>query len=199
MPGPAKDVLPGIRHLLDLMPQAPAYVVSARYDILAWNRLAIHFVGDLSALAAGERNMIRWMFSQPPDDTHWSDKDALAFARSTIADLRAAYAKYPGNRDMTELVTELLALSPRFADMWAEREVAERRVMRKRVDHPVVGLLEFTCQVLHIADTDQRLIVYVAGPGSATAEAFRRLAELPVPEPARAWPSDDVTVAPTHA
>ena len=122
--------------------------------------------------------MIRWMFTQPPDDTHWSDKDALAFARSTIADLRAAYAKYPGNRDMAELVTELRARSPRFADMWDEREVAERHPMRKRVDHPVVGPLEFTCQVLNIADTDQRLIAYAAEPGSAAQAAFRRLAAL---------------------
>jgi transcriptional regulator with XRE-family HTH domain len=192
-PGPTRDVPAGIRHLLGLMPETPGYVVSARYDILAWNQLAVHFIGDLSAIAEGERNMIRWMFSQPPDDTHWSDEDALAFARSTVADLRAAYAKFPGNRDMAELVTELLALSPRFAGMWAEREVAERHPMRKRVDHPVVGPLEFTCQVLHVADTDQRLIVYVAEPGSATAQAFRRLAELPAPDPAPgAWPSDAV-------
>jgi hypothetical protein len=175
------------------MPQTPAYVVSARYDILAWNRLAVHFIGDLSVIAEGERNMVRWMFTQPPDDSHWSDKDALAFARSTVAELRAAYAKFPGNRDMAELVTELLALSPRFARMWAEREVAERHLMRKRVDHPVAGPLEFTCQILHIADTDQRLIVYVAEPGSATASAFQRLAELPAPDPAAgSWPSDDV-------
>jgi hypothetical protein len=77
--------------------------------------------------------------------------------------------------------------------MWAEREVAERHLMRKRVDHPVAGPLEFTCQILHIADTDQRLIVYVAEPGSATASAFQRLAELPAPDPAAgSWPSDDV-------
>jgi hypothetical protein len=31
-------------------------------------------------------------------------------------------------------------------------------------------------QVLHIPDTDQRLIVYCAAPGSPTAEAFVRLA-----------------------
>jgi hypothetical protein len=50
--------------------------------------------------------------------------------------------------------------------------------MVKRVDHPTAGPLEFECQVMHIQDTDQRLIVYVAAPGSPTRAAFRRLAEV---------------------
>ena len=160
------------------MPETPAYVVSAKYDILAWNQLASHFIGDLSGLAEDDRNMIRWMFGRPASDSYWSDEDAVAFTRSTVADLRAAYARYPGDRSIGALVGELLALSPRFAAMWAEHEVAVRHPMVKRVDHPTVGPLEFECQVMHIQDTDQRLIVYVAAPGSPTRAAFRRLAEL---------------------
>jgi hypothetical protein len=38
------------------------------------------------------------------------------------------------------------------------------------------GPLEFKCQVLHVPDADQRLIVYCAAPGSATQLAFRQLA-----------------------
>ena len=30
------------------MPGTPAYVVDAKYDILAWNQLATFFIGDLS-------------------------------------------------------------------------------------------------------------------------------------------------------
>jgi hypothetical protein len=44
------------------------------------------------------------------------------------------------------------------------------------VNHPELGPLEFECQVLHVPDTDQRLIVYSPEPGSPTHEAFRRLA-----------------------
>jgi hypothetical protein len=61
--------------------------------------------------------------------------------------------------------------------------VEERGPMMKRVAHPKAGLLEFECQVLRIADTGQRLIAYCAAPGSATAEAFRRLASLSVSAP----------------
>lgn len=174
--GPSRTVPPGISHLLDLLPSTPAYVVSACYDILAWNRVASFFIGDLSSVPSSERNMIRWMFGRPSSDASWSDSDAVAFTRSVVADLRAAYAAYPGNRDISALVTELLALSPQFASMWAAQEVSERHSTVKQVDHPVFGPLQFSCEVLHIADTDQRLIVYVADPGSATADAFGRMA-----------------------
>jgi transcriptional regulator with XRE-family HTH domain len=179
-PGPVRTVPSGILHLLDLMPLTPAYVVSARYDILAWNRLAAFFIGDLSDIPASDRNMIRWMFGRPAADPYWSDSDSVAFTRSVVADLRAAYAAYPGDGGISELVTELLALSPVFASMWAAQEVAERHPMVKRIDHPLFGFLEFSCQVLHVADTDQRLIAYVAEPGSATEEAFRRMADMTV-------------------
>jgi transcriptional regulator with XRE-family HTH domain len=180
--GPSRELAPGLRHLLDRMPETPAYVLDAKYDILAWNRLAAHLIGDLLALPEPERNMVRWLFRRPNDNPRWDQEDTRSFARGLVADLRAAYARYPGDRGIEELVTELLGTSPRFAQMWAEHEVAERRSIRKRIDHPVVGPLEFDCHVLHVPDTDQRLIVYCAQPGSPTEAAFRRLATVePLP------------------
>jgi len=37
---PSREISPGIRNLLDSMPETPAYVVDAKYDVLAWNSLA---------------------------------------------------------------------------------------------------------------------------------------------------------------
>jgi transcriptional regulator with XRE-family HTH domain len=175
VPGPSREVTPGIRHLLDSMPDTPAYVVDAAYNVLAWNRLATHFVGDLSR--SEDRNMIRWTFRREPADVIWTDEHFTRFTRATVADLRAAYARYPGDAAIESLVTEMLALSPQFAQMWADHEVEVRGPMLKYVNHPQAGPLEFECQVLHIAETGQRLIAYCAAPGSATAAAFRKLAE----------------------
>jgi MmyB-like transcription regulator ligand binding domain len=153
---PSHEITTGIRHLLDGMPATPAYAVDAAYNILAWNQLATHFIGNLAGHA--DRNMIRWTFRRSPADSIWSDEDFLGFTRSTVAHLRAAYARYPGDPEIQSLVTEMLALSPRFAEMWASHEVAVREPMFKRVNHPQAGPLEFECQVLHIAETGQRLI-----------------------------------------
>jgi MmyB-like transcription regulator ligand binding domain len=162
-------------------------VVDAKYDALAWNTLAAHFIGDLSALPESDRNMIRWVFRLPATASPWTDAEAVRFTRSLIADLRAAYARFPADPGIQGLVTELLGTSPRFASMWQAHEVESRRPVVKRVEHPLTGPLEFECQVLHIPDTSQRLITYCAAPGSATQAAFRRLAkagqapEAPVP------------------
>ena len=61
--------------------------------------------------------------------------------------------------------------------MWQEHEVATKKPIVKRVDHPLTGPLEFECRVLHIPESGQRLIVYCAAPGSPTQEAFRRLGQ----------------------
>jgi transcriptional regulator with XRE-family HTH domain len=175
--GPSREVPPGLRHLLDAMTETPAYLVDAAYHVLAWNRLATHFVGDLAAVPHAERNMIRWTFRQPITDAHWSDADARRFVHTTVADLRAAYGRYPADPAIRELVTELLGASPRFAQLWAEHEVGERRPVVKRVPHPELGPLEFECRVLLVPETEQRLIVYVATPDTPTQAVFRRLAE----------------------
>jgi hypothetical protein len=137
--------------------------------------VATFFLGDLAEHPAADRNMIRWMFRRPADPAPWSDPAALRFARSTVAEFRAAYARYPADQGIAALVTELLT-APLFAEMWASHEVASRRPLTKHVDHPQAGPLDFECQILHVGDTGQRLIAYCAEPGSATRAAFRRLA-----------------------
>ena len=175
---PGREITPGIRHLLDSMPATPAYVVDAAYNILAWNPLATHFIGNLEEHS--DRNMIRWTFRRSPTEVIWDDEHFLRFTRSTVADLRANYARYPGDPEIDSLVGEMLALSPLFAQMWGEYEVEARGPMLKHVDHPQAGPLDFECQVLHIAETGQRLIAYCAAPDSPTESAFIQLAAHPV-------------------
>lgn len=175
-PSPNREVPPGVRSLLTALEANPAYVLDAKYDLLAWNDLATHFIGDPAA-DSGDSNVIRALFTRPHEDPHWDDDGARCFARGCVADLRAAMARYPGDRGITDLVTELLATSSRFAQMWEDHEVEVRGSYRKRIQHPAAGTLEFDCQLLEIPDSDQRLIVYVAGPGSSTEAAFRQLAD----------------------
>ena len=168
--------LGGLRNVR--LTDTPAYVMDARYDILAWNPLATHFIGDLARVPERDRNVIRWAFTSPRASVDWDDPESAGFARASVADLRSALARYPGDRGIQELVTELLAASPRFAAMWDEHEVAVRRTVTKRIDHPVAGCIEASCQVLHIPDTDQRVVLYVVTPGTPFHAAMRRLRDL---------------------
>lgn len=174
--GPSRVVPDGVLHMMHALELNPAYVMDAKYELLAWNRLATCFIGDPDQDPDGGRNVIRWIFTRPDDDAHWSNEQTRCFAEASVADLRAAMGRYPGDKGIADLVAELHATSRRFREIWAAHHVELRRNMLKRVDHPDVGPLELDCQVLYIADTDQRMVVYTAPPGSRTADAFAELA-----------------------
>ncbi|WP_159941713.1 MULTISPECIES: helix-turn-helix transcriptional regulator [unclassified Nocardiopsis] len=182
--GVNREITKAVRYLLHGLAATPAYVLDAKYDVLAWNRMATYFIGDMASLPEGRRNIIGWMFSRPDDDPHWDDPNTDCFTRHSVADLRASYARYPGDPDISRLVTTLLGTSPRFARMWESREVRERRAFTKRVEHPLVGTLELECQLLSVAETDQQVMMYCPEPGSATERALERLAAgFPPPAP----------------
>ena len=161
-PGPVRDVRPGLLHLLDRLDDTPAMVCDAKYDVLAWNAMAAALIADFSALPPGERNII-WRFFTDPDVRGRHDADgARRFARESVADLRAAAARYPRDAGVRQLVDRLLAASAGFRDLWAERDVEARRSARKRLRHPVVGWLDLDCEALHDPDRDQWVVLYTA-------------------------------------
>jgi transcriptional regulator with XRE-family HTH domain len=174
-PGPARDVRPGVLHLLGRLDDTPAIVCDAKYDVLAWNPMAAALIGDFSALPPGERNVV-WRFFTDPDVRRRHDADgAQRFARESVADLRAASARYPGDSGVRRLVGRLLAASTEFRDLWAEQDVQVRRSAHKRLRHPVVGWLDLDCEALHDPDRDQWVVLYTAPPGSPSHDALRLL------------------------
>jgi transcriptional regulator with XRE-family HTH domain len=167
--------------LLDRITDLPAVLLDAKGDVLAWNALATALLGDFSAWPAGRRNIVWQRFlGDGGRVSHDPDEDERT-AVETVASLRLAAARYPDDPGLRRLVDELRAGSPRFARLWDEGRVAERRTSTKTVDHPQLGSLALDCDALHIPDVDQRLIVYSAAPapapapGTAEAEALALL------------------------
>jgi transcriptional regulator with XRE-family HTH domain len=172
----SREVPPSIRNMLAGLDDFPAYVVDACYDILAWNDLADRFMGYLSQLTPKERNILRTSFAGPFAAELLTEPAHRAFLRGCVADVRAELARKPGDVELRSLVDELLRASPEFGVMWADYEVAVRRVQTKQVMHHQFGPMEFDCQVLEIPGTGLRIIIYVPQPGSPTAKAFATLA-----------------------
>ncbi|MFC6883844.1 MULTISPECIES: helix-turn-helix transcriptional regulator [Actinomadura] len=153
--------------LLERLDDVPAMVINACYDILAWNRMLVALIGDLSDVPERRRNTLRWLFSS--EDGHHP-----ALARRCVADLRAS-GRYPDDPDVRRLVDELRGTSPAFAELWAAREIEVQRTMTKRAVHPVVGELELDCDILPLPDRDQRIVLYAGAPGSLTQRRLRAL------------------------
>ena len=174
---PRRDVPPGVLHLLSAMTDVPAYVVDAGYTILAANSLARTFMEYLPHSTCMRDNVVRAIFSTIDRQSLFGDPDHLRFARSSVADLRAAAARYPDDPALRELIDDLLRTSPEFGEIWAEHDVEVRRNMTKHIDHPLVGPVTVECQVLLVPERDQRLILYVAEPGSPAQKALWQLRE----------------------
>jgi transcriptional regulator with XRE-family HTH domain len=174
-PGPRQDVRPGVLHLLDRLDDTPALVCDAKYDVLAWNPMAAALIVDFSALPPGERNVI-WRFFTNEEARARHDADgARRFARESVADLRAAAARYPRDSGIRRLIDRLLAASPEFAELWARQDVQVRRSARKRLHHPLVGPLDLDCEGLHDPQHDQWIVLYTAAPGTPSHDALRLL------------------------
>ena len=173
--GPSTAVSSSVRFLIENMPEVPAYVVDAAWNVLAWNDLAEYFIGDLVRMPAADRNIARWMFRAPVNDPQCQSPAALAFAQLVAADLRSSFLRYPRFEAINLLTAELAAISPLFRDLW-ERKPESRPSVQKRLTIPGRGEFLFECQMLRIADTGQQLVTYCAEPGSPVREALRQAA-----------------------
>lgn len=174
--GPSSVVSSSVRFLLENMPEVPAYVVDAGWNVLAWNDLAEYFIGELTAMPPADRNLARWMFRAAADHPHWSSPSSHAFAQIVAADLRSSFLRYPHVAEITVLVDELKKTSPLFDELW-DRKTDSTPVVQKKLTIPDRGEFFFDCQMLSIADTGQQLVTYCAEPGSPVREALRQFAE----------------------
>src|SRR5204863_33693 len=64
----------------------------------------------------------------------------------------------------------------RFTELWDAGAVGRHEASRKTVDHPQVGAVTLDCDVLGVAGSDLRIMVYSAEPGTDDAERLALLA-----------------------
>lgn len=181
----------GVRQMVHGFSGVPVLVVGRRSDVLAWNRLAHgllsgHLPYDSADRPAERPNLARLVFLDPHTRELYADWRAKA--RDAVAFLRASAARHPDDPKLTELVGELVMHSEEFSALWSAHPVRECASNVREYRHPVVGRLTLRDEVLKLPeDEGQRMVVYNAEPGSASASALLLLAESampPQPEPA---------------
>ncbi|MFE2448603.1 helix-turn-helix transcriptional regulator [Streptomyces sp. NPDC021218] len=175
-----RDVRPSILALLGRLPQTAAFVISATFEVLAWNDLAAALMEDFGGLDPRDRNLARRAFvgPVPPDAPLYGISDAAEFRHHVVMRLRATLARYPADPAVTGLVDELRDASPDFARLWERHDVQAAPMLTKTFRHPVVGEITVDCDSLALTDSDQHLVLYSAPPGSPGAEALALLSVL---------------------
>jgi transcriptional regulator with XRE-family HTH domain len=173
-----RHLTPGVQRVLDRLQDVPVVVMDASWQVVAANALAVALIGDSSALPARERNIIWRHFTGAPSRFVRNEEDDARMAAEAVADLREALGRHPDDALLRALIDDLLEVSPRFAQLWEQRPVAQRNASRKTIDHPEVGPITLDCDVLTVRGSDLRLIVYSAAPGSADANALALLSAI---------------------
>jgi transcriptional regulator with XRE-family HTH domain len=163
---------PGMQRVLIRLGETPVGVLSADWRLIWWNQSWAALFGDPSAVPADARSLVLARFPVAGDAggrmSSWPVviENKEASDRAIVADLRRAAGRYPADKRLASLIHDRLEGSPRFAQLWSEGDVAGHREDRKTVLHPDAGDITVDCDVLNDSDTDLKIVVLTAVPGS---------------------------------
>jgi transcriptional regulator with XRE-family HTH domain len=179
---------PEVQAVLDALVPVPAVVYNGRFDVLAWNQTYEAFFPGLCMAPVTERNAVWQMFVTPACCSPVGERDNEL--RSMVGNVRAAYARHLGEPAWTSFVDRLCSVSPEFAAMWAEHDVAGPQNWVKLFIH---NLGEHKARVVSTAfsiaaSPEVKMVVYTP-VDDEDREALTRIA----PEPPR------VVLCPYHA
>jgi transcriptional regulator with XRE-family HTH domain len=174
--GEATDhISPGMLRILDRLTDTPAEIVTELGETLRQTPLGVALVGDLTRFTGPARSIgYRWFIEPGARDLYLAE-DHEFYSRMYVSGLRGVLTlRGPGSK-AARLVELLSPQSEEFRALWAEHEVGIRPREIKRYQHPEVGLLELSCQVLLDPEQSHSLLVYTATPGSESSEKLQLL------------------------
>ncbi|MFI5841233.1 helix-turn-helix transcriptional regulator [Catenuloplanes sp. NPDC051500] len=163
---------PGVQRMVGRLGDLPIAVWSADWTLLSWTPLYAALVGDPAELPAGQRNLLRRVYTPDPAYLAFhatTDLPAGVLAATLITDLRTAAAAYPADRRLTAMIHSLRRDSDEFARLWDSGAAARHESHHTTIRHPVVGDVTLDCDVLTANGADLRLVVYTAAAGSEDA------------------------------
>ncbi|WP_436527030.1 helix-turn-helix transcriptional regulator [Actinoplanes sp. HUAS TT8] len=165
-------VTASVQRLLDRLSANPVVVYDATWTLVLANAAYDALMGDTTGWRGLERNAVwRNLAGRTSRVVHTAQEQADHEAR-LVADLRLTASRYPADRSLQRLVTELAAGCPRFTSLW-EAEAPPpmpEPTRRKVIDHPAVGRLTLDCDTLVVAFDDLRITVYSAEPRTPDAD-----------------------------
>ncbi|WP_019067009.1 helix-turn-helix transcriptional regulator [Streptomyces hokutonensis] len=173
-PAPGHTVRPQLRVLLESVRPNAAYVVSRTLDLLASNPGALRLFAGLGDWPPPLRNFARYAFLHPLARDVLDDWDEQA--RACVGRLRALAGTEPDAPDLADLVGELLAKSPDFADLWNRFDVKPHAPDPKTFHHPEVGDLHLGYESMPMEHSHkQRFVVFFAEPGTSDHDKLIQL------------------------
>ncbi|WP_234365809.1 helix-turn-helix transcriptional regulator [Streptomyces albireticuli] len=174
-----REVSPGLRRVIDGWLPRPAYVIDRHWNLVAVNSAARLAFG----YGEGDHNCLVSFFTNADfraSICRWDDA-----ARDIVGQFRADAARYPDDPEFGRLAADMCAVSPAFAEIWAEHPVGGATQGLKALHHSEVGELVFEYTALPVSDLPgHRLLLYTPAPDTETASRVSALSSArqgPVP------------------
>jgi transcriptional regulator with XRE-family HTH domain len=154
-----EGISPRLQRVLDTLEYSPAFVRTATWDVIAWNRAAAAVLTDYSTVPDGQRNVLRMMFRD--SRVRAAQPNWQSVARYVVASFRADVARAGAARNVQSLVDELCATSPEFAAMWRDNDVQGHGDGVKVLQHPVAGALSMEFSAFAVdGRPDLNMVIY---------------------------------------
>jgi transcriptional regulator with XRE-family HTH domain len=178
-----EGISPRLQRVLDTLEYSPAFIRTATWDVIAWNRAAAAVLTDYSTLPDGQRNVLRMMFRD--SRVRAAQPNWQSVARYVVASFRADVARAGAARNVQSLVDELCATSSEFAAMWRDNDVQGHGDGVKVLHHPIAGPLSMEFSAFAVdGRPDLNMVIY--NPATpADADRIRALlkSEAGAPRP----------------
>lgn len=133
----AEGVTPRLQRVLDALEVSPAFVKTATWEVVAWNRAAAAVLTDYARLEPSQRNILRLVFGDPRVRTAQTNWEGVA--RFVVAAFRADVVRAGAAANVQVFVEEMCRTSPEFAAMWRENDVRIHGDGVKTLLHAVAG------------------------------------------------------------
>jgi transcriptional regulator with XRE-family HTH domain len=120
----ATEVSPTLARMLDAL-AVPALVMTARWDVIAWNRLMSQGLRAYERLEPAQRNLLRILLVE--DTCYQQDPvEYETMARRVLSKFRVDYSQTPDDPAFEQLINELTERCSIFRRLWNSPEVLGR-------------------------------------------------------------------------
>ena len=140
---PPQSITPQLRRILDGWLPNPACILDQYANIKALNdAMAVAF-----GCAEGDSGLTLFFTKACRGAAGWGET-----ARSIVGQVRADAARHPDDPRFEQLAQDLSAVSPQFAELWADHAVQDAFEGCMTINHPKVGELDFEYTLLRLPD-----------------------------------------------
>ncbi|MEV7629815.1 helix-turn-helix transcriptional regulator [Actinoplanes sp. NPDC089786] len=133
----ADRIDPRFRRALDGFAPGPAYIKTAAWDVIAWNRAARLILSDYEARAPEDRNILKILFLEPATRGQLAEWELEA--GRIVSTFRRELTRWGATERAEKLVEQLRVRSSDFARMWGAHDVGTLGEGVKHLAHPIAG------------------------------------------------------------